>query len=82
MERIGSTDAKTRFGEILRRAREGETFVITQNGQEAARLVPPVRARASRISVDEAIRTIRGLRPLEPLTRDEVKAFIDDGRRF
>ena len=41
MEQIGSTEAKTKFGEILRRARAGETFVITQNGEEAGRLVPP-----------------------------------------
>jgi prevent-host-death family protein len=82
MEQIASTEAKTRFGELLRRLRSGESFIITQNGEEAGRLIPPLRSGRRRMTVEQAIAAIRALRPKKPLRREEVRKMIDDGRRF
>jgi prevent-host-death family protein len=82
MENIGSAEIKGRLAEILRRVRAGETFVITDNGEEAARLIPSARVTQPRMSVAAAVAAIRSVRPLRPLTRGELRGFIDEGRRF
>jgi prevent-host-death family protein len=38
---IGAYEAKTRFSELIARAEQGESFVVTKNGRPVARLVPP-----------------------------------------
>jgi prevent-host-death family protein len=50
--RIGAYEAKTRFSELIARAEQGESFVITKHGREVARIEPPadsasVSARAA-----------------------------------
>jgi prevent-host-death family protein len=82
MIHIPSTEAKSRFGELLRLLRTGESFIITQNGEEAGRLMPPVRGHGRRMSIEKAIETICGLRPVKPLRPDEIRDLIEDGRRF
>lgn len=79
---IASTEAKTKFGEILRRCQQGESFVITQNGREAARLLPPTQATRRPMSIAEAVATIKAIKPNKPLRPDEIRPFIEDGRRF
>lgn len=92
MENIRSADVGSRLAEILQRVRAGESFIITDNGEEAAQLVPPPhsapptqsngRRPGAAMTVAEAVATIRNLRPARPLKRDELRSFIDEGRRF
>lgn len=82
MVQIASLDAQRQFQEILQRVSAGESFVITHNGEEAARLIPPGEQQPPRMSVSQAIQTIRALRPLRPLALEEIKDFIEEGRRF
>jgi prevent-host-death family protein len=48
MERIGIREMRQNLSRYARRAREGESFVITDRGSEVAQLVP-ARGRASAI---------------------------------
>lgn len=89
MENIRSADIGARLAEILQRVRAGESFIITDNGEEAAQLGPPPgparsngRLPGAPMTVAEAVATIRNLRPTRPLKRDELRSFIDEGRRF
>lgn len=40
MTEIGSFEAKTHFGDLLRRVARGEQFVVTMRGKPVARLSP------------------------------------------
>lgn len=85
MAKVTAFEAKTRFGELLERVSRGEEVVITRHDRPVARLVPEGATR-----LDEVRRAIDGLRELQalvrqrsrrPLSRREVRAAIDAGRR-
>lgn len=38
---VGAYEAKTRFSELIARAARGESFVVTRNGRQMARIEPP-----------------------------------------
>ena len=66
--------------QLLRRAQEGERFVITKHGRPVAELIPfrqrdPVRIRAAieRLAAFQKTHSLRGL---------SVRQLIEDGRRF
>lgn len=44
MASISAFDAKTRFGELLKRVAKGEEIVITRHDKPVARIVPEVRS--------------------------------------
>lgn len=71
-------DAKKRFSEILRRAGEGERFVVTNHGRPVAQIVPPAVT-----SVEDrraAVQRIRELRKGQTLGGLSFKELRDDGR--
>jgi len=84
MARVTAFEAKTRFGDLLKRVAEGEEVVITRHDKPVARLVPEgVR------SSEEVRRSVEGLRTLQQrirrrskarLTDRDVRAAIDHGR--
>jgi prevent-host-death family protein len=37
---VGAYEAKTRFSELINRAKKGERFLITRNGRPVARIMP------------------------------------------
>ena len=39
---VGAYEAKTRFSELIARAEQGESFVVTKNGRPVARITPAV----------------------------------------
>jgi prevent-host-death family protein len=39
---IGAYEAKTRFSELIARAEQGESFIVTKNGRPVARITPAV----------------------------------------
>jgi prevent-host-death family protein len=80
---FGTADAKARFSEILARVEAGETITIRRHGKAVAMLVPvePVMSREERSKRIEAFlewRRAHGPR-LQP--GDDIKAWIDEGRR-
>jgi len=77
---IGSFEAKTRLAELLRRAEQGESFVIHRRGRPVARLIPfeSDEARPTFGELAAAFRSVRtGIEG--PVNVDEL---VDDGRRF
>lgn len=76
-------DAKTRFSEIVRRVKEtGQPVTITSHGQAMARIVPvESESLAKRMSHDEAVAAIEEMwKSLPPITHEEIRSAIDEGR--
>lgn len=75
MERVTAADANRNFSTILRRVREGETFVVTSHGRPVAQIGPAdEESRAREIARDALIRDLRD-RPIikaKPWTRDDL----------
>lgn len=87
MIEVGLFEAKTKLSEYVERAERGEEIVITRRGKPVARLTAvseaPVsqadRWAALRAARDQVIDSLRAKgRP--PVTREEIKAWIEAGR--
>lgn len=83
MATVGAYELKTRVAEILRRAESGESFTITNRGRPVAQIVPiatePEQDWAAKKA--EIWKTLRGTEPKWPITPEEIRAMIDEGRR-
>jgi prevent-host-death family protein len=87
MSSVTAFEAKTRFGKLLERVSKGEEIVITRHDKPIARLVP--EGRSSIEDVRQAVADLRALqtevkartRGQKPLSFDEVKSAIEEGRR-
>ena len=86
MASVSAFDAKTRFGELLKRVARGEEVVITRHDKPVARIVPEGvaggqqgrRAAAALLELQHAIsRRSKGTK----LSDAEVRAAIEEGRR-
>ena len=86
MAQVGAYEAKTNFSKLLARARRGETTTITHRGEPIARLVAAVDAPdpAESLAAFERLRaiaqTIAASRTGPPITREEIKEWINEGR--
>jgi prevent-host-death family protein len=83
MTEIGAFGAKPRFSRLLDRARRGETFTITHRGVPVARLAP-IRDGPDIARAQDALARLRegAKRHLgAPISRDEIRSWIDEGRR-
>jgi prevent-host-death family protein len=82
---IPASEAQTKFFELLKRAKAGESFLITLDGSEAARLSPladpsGMADRAALMArIDEAR---KGTRLNRPGTEEvSIRQLIEEGRR-
>jgi prevent-host-death family protein len=78
---IPAAEAKAKFSELLDRVQCGESFSITLNGEEKAKLVPTQRASLEQIQgVIAQIKASRSTlnRPGQPVVR--VKELVAEGR--
>jgi prevent-host-death family protein len=74
-ESVSAADANRRFSLLLRRVREGRSFIVTSHGKAVARIVPAddhghVSARARTALVDRLEQQAQT--PSERWTRDEL----------
>jgi prevent-host-death family protein len=78
MDTIGAFEAKNRLGELLERAANGESIVITKRGRPLAVLgpVPAPRPRDKRA----VIAAIRNFRHGKTLGGISVQELVDEGR--
>ena len=86
MASISAFDAKTRFGELLKRVARGEEIVITRHDKPVARIVPEdgfsgEQGRRAVASLLELQQTIGRRTKEEPLADAEVRSAIEEGRR-
>ena len=85
MATVGAYELKTRVAEILRRAESGESFTITNRGRPVAQIVPIVKeddADERKRKHAEIWKVLRGTEPKTPITPEEIRAMIDDGRKY
>jgi prevent-host-death family protein len=83
MDMINLFDAKNRLSALIDQVEEGGEVMITRRGKPVARLVPVApRGEQGRNAV-EKLRALRhGIAARgETFTRDELKAYRDEGRR-
>jgi prevent-host-death family protein len=87
MASVTAFEAKTRFGELLKRVSRGEEIVITRHEKAVARIVPEGHR-----SLEEIRSAVAGLRSLHKriadrqgrkpkLTQRQIKTLIEEGRR-
>lgn len=87
MPTVTAFEAKTRFGELLKRVARGEEIVITRHARPIARLVPEGRRDPDSVRLP-----VDGLRKLQKriarrckgrptLSDAEVRAAIEHGRK-
>jgi len=78
---VGAFEAKTNLSALLERVAQGESIRITRHGKPIARIVPddPERATSDLTEVIDAIREFRRGRNVKP---EEIRSFIEEGRRY
>ncbi len=85
MATVTAFEAKTRFGEILERAANGEEIVITRYDKPVARLIPDVSPDRERTrKAFEGLARLREnmrRRGFKPLTTKEILSARDEGRK-
>jgi prevent-host-death family protein len=87
MPTVTAFEAKTRFGELLGRVAKGEEIIITRHEKPVARLIP--EGQPSQEEIQQAVTGLRDLRRQIAtrvkrnitLTGQDVKAFIEEGRK-
>ena len=81
MRRVGLFQAKNELSALVERASKGEEIMITRRGQEAAILVPALRAsrRVPREVVEHIRQARKGTRLPAGYT---LKRLVEEGRRF
>jgi prevent-host-death family protein len=73
---VGVFEAKTHFSALVEAVRDGQTIVITRNGEPVAQMVPFVTQNQDALEAMDRILSTRG--KLKGLT---VRELIDEGRR-
>jgi prevent-host-death family protein len=79
MKMIAANEAETRFAELLDAVENGETVIVTRNGQPVARVSPADDDRADvAAAVEELRRYRREHRPT--LAGISIRELIEEGR--
>ncbi len=84
MQRFGASHVKTHLAQLLARVQAGETITITRRGMDVAQLV--LMGKTDPDSAAAAAGELRALRSElrqtgTKVTRKEIRAWIDEGRR-
>jgi len=72
---VSAADANRRFSELLRRVREGSSFVVTSHGKPVAQITPVTHADTVRARAKAALLAHLRAQPfinIGPWTRDEL----------
>jgi prevent-host-death family protein len=79
---ISAYDAKTHLPRLLKRAAQGERITITRHGVPVAVLAPiPSAGKPDARVALERMAVLRKKRQGRGLTLQEIREFIDEGRR-
>ena len=78
--RVGVSEARNRWGALLRRVSDGETVQISRRGKLIAKLVP-MDPRA-RVDLKKVVEEIRELRKGASLGKITIRELINEGRRY
>jgi prevent-host-death family protein len=78
MDRMSLYDAKARFSELVDRAEQGRSTVITKRGRVVAKIVPAKAARWDRAAILDEAEALR--RTLKVKRRVNLAKLIEEGR--
>ena len=82
MREVRTTDAKSRFAELLRAVEYGETIAITRHGKTVAHLTPALdQERAARKEAVQRFRAHRRRWRRIEATAEEIRVWSREGRR-
>lgn len=83
METVGAYEAKTHLPQLLERVAKGERIAITKHGVPVAMLVPVEQRKDIAWALQEVkkFRAERQAKGDEPLTAQEIKEMINEGRQ-
>lgn len=76
--KIGSYEAKTKLPEILRNVKAGQSYTITNRGEDVAELIPSLNI--SKKNKDLAVEKIKALMLNNPVRGVNIKDIISEGR--
>ncbi len=76
--KIGAYEAKTKLPEILRNVKAGQSYTITNRGEDVAELIPSLNI--SKKNKDLAIEKIKALMLNNPVSGVNIKDIISEGR--
>lgn len=79
MTTIGAFAAKTHLSEIFKKVLKGEEFVVTKHGAPIARITPVRHSQKEPLSF---ISQMKSFRQGRKVSRKDVRAMIEEGRRF
>jgi len=72
---LTATEASRHFAAILERAKQGESFAVTKNGEQVARILPPAALQPNGAAV---LAFLESWEPDEDGFTDEIVAAIDN----
>ena len=75
---IGSSEAKTKLSELLRRVQGGARYTITLRGKPVAELVPVGRGSANTFA--QSVERMRSFKRVEGVSGQDLADWIADGR--
>jgi len=58
MTKVGIRELKNRLSRYIRLAKQGQTIVVTERGEEAARIVPPAGTQQKTQTVDDILKRL------------------------
>ncbi len=76
--KIGAYEAKTKLPMILRNVRGGQSYTITNRGEEIAELIPSLNINKK--NKDLAVEKIKALMLDNPISGVNIKDIISEGR--
>ncbi len=76
--KIGAYEAKTKLPEILRNVKAGQSYTITNRGENVAELIPSLNANKK--NKDLAVEKIKTLMLNNPVSGVNIKDIISEGR--
>ena len=74
---IGSSEAKTKFSELLRRVQGGAHYTITLRGKPVAELVPVGRGSAT--AVAQAVERMHSFKRVKGVSGQDLAEWIAEG---
>jgi len=80
MKQIGIFEGKSQFSALVERARNGETILITKNGDAVAQIGPPRASQEVNSRAAKAMKRI--LSSKATLGGVPLRELIDEGRRY
>ncbi len=79
MKKVGVFEGKTHFSALIEEAKNGQTIIVTKNGEPVAQIGPVARTSSRKRATDAMKRILSNQATLAPLT---IRELIDEGRRY